>query len=124
MKRSLAAFLLVLPFAASAQPGPDAPARTQAEIHHLFDYISASGCRFQRNGSWHDMAAAREHVGMKYEYLRDRGKIDSAEAFIDNAASRSSLSGEDYQVQCPGGPPVPSATWLRDELARFRAHAG
>jgi hypothetical protein len=120
----LAAILLALPFAVSAQPGPDVPARTQAEIQHLFDYISTSGCRFQRNGSWHDMTAAREHVGMKYEYLRDRGKIDSAEAFIDGAASHSSLSGEDYRVQCPGGPAVPSAMWLRDELARFRARVG
>jgi len=61
---------------------------------------------------------------MKYEYLRDRGPIDSAEAFIDNAASRSSLSGMDYQVQCPGNPAVPAGRWLRDELARFRGYAG
>ena len=124
MKQFLAALLAALPFAAAAQPAPAVPARTQVEIGHLFDYISASGCRFERNGSWHNMAAAREHVSMKYEYLRDRGQIDSAEAFIDNAASRSSLSGRDYQVQCPGTPPVPAGTWLRDELARFRGHAG
>ena len=96
------------------------PARAQAEIDHLFDYIANSDCRFNRNGSWHDMVAARAHVNTKYEYLKERGKIDSAESFIDNAASKSSFSGEDYQVQCPGSEPTPSASWLKAELARFR----
>jgi hypothetical protein len=124
MKRFLATFFASLAFAAAAQPAPAVPARAQAEIEHLFDYISASNCRFERNGSWHDMAAAREHVGMKYEYLRQRGRIDSAETFIEGAASKSSLSGQDYQVQCPGNPAIPAGTWLRDELARFRGDQG
>ncbi len=124
MKRFLAVLLAALPLAAAAQPAPAVPPRAQAEIEHLFGYISASSCRFERNGSWHDMAAARQHVNMKFEYLRDRGEIDSAEAFIDNAASKSSLSGKDYQVQCGASQAIPSRTWLRDELARFRGHAG
>ncbi len=124
MKQFLAALLVAFPLAAAAQPAPPVPARTQAEIEHLFDYISASRCRFERNGSWHDMAAAREHVGMKYEVLRQRGQIDSAEAFIEGAASKSSLSGKDYMVQCPGAAAVSSRAWLRDELVRFRGHAG
>jgi hypothetical protein len=121
MKRLLAGLLVALPLAAAAQPVvPPVPARTQAEIDHLFDYIVKSDCRFNRNGSWHDMVAARAHVNTKYEYLKERGKIDSAESFIDNAASKSSFSGQDYQVQCSGSEPAPSATWLKAELARFR----
>jgi hypothetical protein len=124
MKPVLVALALALPAAASAQPVvPPVPAQAQAEIDHLFDYISHSDCKFNRNGSWHDMAAARTHVGTKYEWLKERGKIDSAESFIDNAASRSSFSGKDYLVQCPGAESVPSASWLKVELARFRLAA-
>ena len=121
MKQLLAGLLVALPLAATAQPVvPPVSARAQAEIDHLFDYIAKSDCRFNRNGSWHDMVAARAHVNTKYEYLKERGKIDSAESFIDNAASQSSFSGQDYQVQCPGAEATTSAFWLKAELARFR----
>jgi len=120
MKSLIAATLLALPLGALAQPAPLA-ARTQVEIDHLFTYIAASGCKFNRNGSWHDMAEASEHVHVKYDWLRGRDMIDSAETFIDKAASRSSLSGSDYMVQCPGSAAVPTSGWLKTELTRFRA---
>jgi hypothetical protein len=121
MKKLVAGLLLALPVAALAQPVvPTVPARTQAEIDHLFDYIAHSSCQFNRNGTWHDMVAAKAHVNTKYEYLKERGQIASAESFIENAASKSSFSGKDYLVQCPGAPMVPSASWLGAELARFR----
>ncbi len=121
MKKIVAGLLLALPVAALAQPVvPPVPPRAQAEIDHLFDYISHSDCQFNRNGSWHDMVAAKAHVNTKYEWLKERGKIDSTESFIENAASRSSFSGKDYLVQCQGAEPVPSASWLKAELARYR----
>lgn len=120
MKTLLAGLVLALPFAAAAQPLAPLPARTQAEIDHLFKYIAQSDCRFSRNGSWHDMSAARSHVNMKFEYLADRGQIESTESFIDKAASRSSLSGQEYLVQCAGAQPVPAAAWLKTELGRYR----
>jgi len=121
MKTLLAGLALALPLASLAQPAPTPiPARTQAEIDHLFDYISHSDCRFNRNGSWHDMAAARAHVNTKFEYLRERGQIANTESFIEYAASQSSFSGKDYLVQCPGAEVVPSKTWLTAELAHYR----
>ncbi len=120
LKPIITAAVLALPLAATAQPAPLA-ARTQAEIDHLFTYIAASGCKFNRNGSWHDMAEATEHVHVKYDWLRGRDMIDSAETFIDRAASRSSFSGSDYLVQCPGVAAVPTGGWLKAELTRFRA---
>ena len=126
MKTLVAGLFLVLPVAALAQPVvPSVPARAQAEIDHLFDYISHSPCHFNRNGSWHEMVAAKAHVNTKFEYLKERGKIDSTESFIENAASRSSFSGKDYLVQCQGAEPMPSASWLKAELARYRqTHKG
>ena len=119
MMKTLAALAAALPLAALAQPAP-LPARTQAEIRHLLDYISQSGCRFGRNGDWADTNAARDHVEFKYQYLRNRGMIASAEDFIDKAASRSSLSGKEYLVQCPGTPAAPTGGWLRAELDHYR----
>jgi len=119
--RTVAALLCALPFATLAAPAPQA----QAEIEHLISYIaSAQGCRFNRNGSWHDMAEARGHVTLKYEYLRDRDRVSTAEDFIDGAASRSTLSGKDYLVQCGSSAPVPAGAWLREELARWRVPRG
>jgi uncharacterized protein DUF5329 len=119
MKTLAAVVAATLSLAALAQPAPQ-PARTRAEIHHLLDYISQSGCRFGRNGNWAGIAAARAHVEMKLDYLRSRGMIASAEDFIDKAASRSSLSGKEYLVQCPGAAIVPTGAWLRAELDHFR----
>ena len=120
MKKLVAGLLLALPVAALAQPVEAVPARTQVEIDHLFDYLAHANCQFNRNGSWHDMVAAKAHVNTKYEYLKERGKIDSTESFIENAASKSSFSGKDYLVQCQGADPVPSASWLKAELLRYR----
>ena len=121
MKSLLASLILALPVAVSAQPvTPPIPARAQVEIDHLFTYIAKSDCKFNRNGAWHDMVTARSHVNTKYEYLTERGMIDSAETFIDKAASQSSFSGKDYLVQCPGSEAIPSANWLKAELIRFR----
>jgi hypothetical protein len=115
-----AAATLAFPLAMAAQPALPA---AQAEIDHLLAYIAQSNCRFNRNGSWHGMEEARDHIAMKYKYLRDRDKVADAETFIDEAASRSSFSGKDYLVECPGHTATPSAGWLKAELARFRKAA-
>ncbi|MBC8021914.1 MAG: DUF5329 domain-containing protein [Burkholderiales bacterium] len=118
-KTILAAALAALPLVGAAQGSPLAAA-TQAEIDHLLEYIAHSDCRFSRNGSWHGMGEAREHIEMKYQSLRGRGKVRDTEDFIENAAARSSLTGKNYLVQCPGQAEVPSTQWLGTELARFR----
>jgi hypothetical protein len=105
--------------AAVAAPEPKA----QAEIAHLLDYVATPGCQFNRNGSWHEGAEARAHLKKKYDYLVKRDLVTNAESFIDRAASESSMSGKDYLVKCGGGKPVASATYLKEELARFRTRA-
>jgi len=76
-----------------------------------------------RNGELHDAAEARAHLERKLAWLRDRGRVSSAEDFIELAASRSSFSGRAYAVRCPGRPEQPSGAWLRAELVRLRAAA-
>jgi hypothetical protein len=113
----LAAAVFAIPFAAAA---PTQSPASQAEIDHLLDFVAHSDCRFNRNGTWHGMDEARDHITMKYDYLRKRGRPMDAETFIEEAASRSSLSGKDYLVECPGKPVTASRSWLKAELDGFR----
>ena len=103
---------------ASALAAPNAT--TQREITGLLQALEHSGCRFQRNGSWHEAAEARSHLQRKYDYLLKRNLAGSAEQFIDNAASRSSISDKPYRVACPNRPEQDSAPWFRQQLARLR----
>lgn len=85
--------------------------------------LQASGCEFSRNGSWYSGSEARDHLLRKLEYLEGKGTIQSAEQFIELAASRSSSSGKAYQVQCGGQPAVESKVWLTEQLAAIRVPA-
>jgi hypothetical protein len=46
--------------------------------------------------------------------------VDTAEDFIEIAATRSSISGKEYVVQCEGDKPRKSAVWLTGVLAQLR----
>ncbi len=99
-----------------ANPSADA----EREITALIDGLRDSSCRFQRNGRWYDGERAAAHLRRKYDYARDRGGVDSAETFIDLAASRSSFTGRDYRVQCGEAGAMASAVWFRARLALLR----
>jgi hypothetical protein len=94
------------------------PPQTKAEIEHLIGYLENSDCTMIRNGRSHDAGEAAGHVRRKYEHFGDR--IGSAEDFIALAATRSMVSGQEYEVHCPGRPPVSSRSWLGVELKAFR----
>jgi hypothetical protein len=98
----------------------DLDSRTNAEIEHLLGYLKDSGCRFQRNGKWHDVVDAHKHIERKLNWLLKRDLVTSTEEFIERAASESSRSGEPYVVQCPNGGIVESRDWLTAELVRWR----
>ncbi len=108
---------LLLTPVARAEP----PAKVQIEVNFLLGYIDGSPCEFYRNGSWHDSKTAQAHLRDKYRYLVARNLVNTTEDFIEKAATKSSLSGEPYEVRCNGGATVTSKQWLREELARFRS---
>lgn len=89
-----------------------------AEIKHLLDYIEASEYRFERNGKFYDSEKAAEHIKDKYRHIQD--SVNTAEQFIEHAATRSSISGNQYMVYCKDGRPIASAVWLRQELKVYR----
>jgi hypothetical protein len=123
---ALAVLGLSLGAAAEAQPsGPSpsqasAPAAAVAEISYLLTSMGASGCKFYRNGSWYDSQAAQAHLQGKYARLVSMDRIKTAEDFIDQAATRSSLSGEAYAVRCSQAAAVSSSSWLYGLLSRYR----
>ena len=92
-------------------------ADTSQEISHLLTFMENSGCRFFRNGTAYSAAEAREHIQTKYDYVRRR--IKTTEDFIEYTATKSSMSGRKYKVQC-GDREMLSAEWLKAELVRFR----
>lgn len=100
----------------------DVSASQKPEVKHLFDFISQSGCRMVRNGETHDAPDAVKHIQRKYDYYRS--DIKTTEDFIDRAATKSSMSGKRYTVECPGQKTRPTAQWLKEELNRFRMEGG
>ena len=88
------------------------------EIRALIQAVAESGCEFNRNGSLHSAEAAAEHLELKYS--RGKRYANSAEAFIEHMASKSSWSGKPYQMICDGEV-QPAGDWLTSTLATIRS---
>jgi hypothetical protein len=113
--------LLLLALVTAAPAGAAPPPAAAREIEGLIAALGVSGCDFQRNGSWYPAKKAEQHLRRKYDYLRERDKVATAEQFIALAGTRSSMSGRAYSVRCPGKPVVDSAAWLQGRLRALRA---
>lgn len=118
---TLIALSAAIAMCAGAPAWAQQDARARQEIAHLLDFVGKSGCQFNRNGSWHDSKAAREHLQEKYDYLQRRKLVPDTKAFIERAATQSSMSGKAYLIRCGSGQPTTSAQWLNAELERYRA---
>lgn len=88
------------------------------EIEFLLTAVEQSNCTFIRNDKPHPADEAADHLRMKYG--RARWAVDNAEEFIDRIASKSTLSGDPYRVQCDGAEPELTRTWLTARLAEYR----
>lgn len=112
--------LLAFAAAAPAHAGGKVSQQSQmdAEVNALLGEMRASGCRFNRNGTWYPASEASEHLNKKYDYLRSR--LASTEQFIEKGGSTSSMSGKAYQVQCGDAEAVTSGEWLTGRLTELR----
>ncbi len=122
MKRFFA-FLFALVVAA-AGGATDLPPAARAEIDALLSRLEASNCTFNRNGTWYSPAEASAHLLRKLKYLDDKGAVQSAEQFIELAASRSSVTGQPYLVKCGSVAPIRSRAWLLAQLHVLRSSGG
>jgi hypothetical protein len=118
LSQSIRAFaLLGLSAALFAAPTPEP---VKHEVAALLDRLQASGCQFERNGTWYSGKEARNHLLQKLDYLESHTSLTSTEQFINQAASQSSMSGKPYHVRCGQAAAVPSRDWLGTELAAMR----
>jgi hypothetical protein len=119
----LISLVLVLTLLVAGAPcaGAELSAASRSEIDALLDRLGASGCQFNRNGTWYGSAKAKSHLARKLDYLLDKKLVESPEQFIVLAGTKSSQSGEDYHVKCGNEAAVPSATWLTEALRELRA---
>ena len=110
------ALLAGLALRAAAAPSP----AEQARIERLIEAVAQNKqARFLRNGSDYSAADAAEFLRRKLEAYGDR--VRTVNDFIDQIASKSSTSGQIYKVRLADGREVPSADFLRAELARIEA---
>jgi hypothetical protein len=107
---------LILAFAALTAPA--SADDTSAEIEYLLTTMGQSECTFIRNGKEYDADDAESHLRMKYR--RGKRYAGTADDFIDNLASRSSMSRKPYLIACNGDAPGESGAWLRGLLAEYR----
>jgi hypothetical protein len=109
------ALLLALALSIPASAFAD---QAETEIEHLIAAVGDSGCTFIRNGSRHAAVDAASHMRLKYQ--RGKRYATTAELFIERLASKSSLSGKRYEIECPGSDAVPSGEWLTARLHEYR----
>jgi len=127
MKRPSAYFkrisIVIIFFCACACAGQATAQRSDDQVAHeveqLIEFVRISNCTFYRNGDWYEAGKAADHINKKYQYVKKRGLIKKAEDFIKYSATKSSLSGKPYLVQCDGES-LHCAEWLRAELAQLR----
>ena len=110
--------LIVLTLSVLCMPFAQATNNTEQEIQHLFEFISQSNCIFIRNNTEYLAKEARDHMQTKYDFAKRW--VGSAEQFIDRIATKSSISGNRYQIRCQGKL-LYTDKWLKQELARYRA---
>ena len=88
-------------------------------IEYLIDYVSQSDMIFVRNFSKHKPNSAAKHIRKKYDYFLD--DISSPEEFIELCASKSLVTGSEYNVVDPAGNKIKSRDWLMGALKDYRA---
>lgn len=90
------------------------------KINGLIAYIARlEGATFERNGTTHSAGEAAEHLKAKYN--KHKAKIPTAENFIQNLASKSSMSGKEYMIRFQDGQTVAVGKLLNEELQRLTA---
>ena len=105
--------MLFASLGAMAEPMPTV---ARAEVAAALERLEFSGCKFSRNGAWYTGTQARQHLQKKFDYAEKKASVKTAEEFIALAASKSSATGESYQVKCGNQPSVPSAVWLLQQV--------
>ncbi len=105
------------------------PSQDQLEkqkIQFLLQEIEQIQAVFIRNGQEYGPPVARRHLENKLQQAQKRFWFFSSSKplpvmdFIDQIASRSSVSGKAYQIKFPDGRIVSTGNWLKEKLKEFK----
>jgi hypothetical protein len=115
----LGALLAFAALTGASDPSPIEDAR----IEYLLNVVaSLQDAQFIRNGKTYDSKAAVAHLRTK---LRAAGsRVQTAEDFIRDCASESSISGKPYEIRFADGTVLRTADFLRQKLLEFDARQG
>jgi hypothetical protein len=117
MYRVSALLLTALAVLAHAQPSVAIEAQ---KIEYLIAAVqSLQGAKFFRNGKGYDSIAAADHLRTKWRMAGSH--VRTAEDFIRECASASTVSGLPYSIQFADGHIVTSAQFLRERLSEYRS---
>ncbi len=88
------------------------------KIEYLIKSIEKlDGAYFWRNGEYHTAKEAAEHLRLKFKNAGS--KIKTAKQFIDNIATKSSMTGTVYKIKFKDGKIVESKTFLYQKLGEL-----
>ncbi len=113
--RAVVAFALLICLLPPGVRADEAP----AEIDYLLNTIGSSDCTFIRNGKRHNAQDAEAHLRMKYR--RGKRYAPTSEKFIERLASKSSMSGKPYYIECESEVRMAFGQWLMQRLNEYRA---
>ncbi len=98
-----------------AEAAATEPLTERQKIEQLISRVeSLKGAKFIRNGTEHSPQEAAKHLREKRDRAGDR--IKTAEEFIEQIASKSSFSGDEYEIRFEDGRVFSSGEFLRREL--------
>ena len=111
----------VLCWAMGLLPAPALAAVSPAEqvrIDRLIEYVrSRHDVIFVRNGSDYSCEDAADFMRGKMKAMG--GHVSTAQQFIDEIATKSSMTGQPYTARLTDGKTMPLAQFLGDELKRM-----
>jgi hypothetical protein len=112
-----ASFVISIPTENGEQSNSAGP--ESAIIEKLLKAVEASDVIFIRNSEEHSAKEAADHLRMKWKAAG--GEIITAEEFINQFATKSSISNEPYRVRKPDGTEVESSAYLHEKLREINA---
>lgn len=114
LSRFSSVFVLFLSFFVTTQAlalSPEEKKRTESLLSALGKQQNLT---FTRNGTEYSAADAESHLRLKLRKTEKR--LNTVEQFIDNVASKSSITGEEYYVKNANGAAIPANQYLHELL--------
>jgi len=96
------------------------PLTEKQKINLLVSYVEQlKDAKFIRNGSEHTCKEAANHLKLKLKNAGD--EIKTAKQFIQELATKSSLTGKPYEILLPNGKKVKSETFFLEKLKEIES---